>query len=45
MKIENLSGIAKRIIDFFFRPHIERAFGCLVVAVSARGYRAVGVFG
>src|SRR5437667_3853050 len=47
VKIENLSGIAKRFVDFFFAPDVERAFGgLLVTGITDPGYNwAVGVFG
>jgi hypothetical protein len=46
MKIENLGRISERIVDLFFCPDIECAFGGFdMAAVSARGYRAVGVLG
>ena len=53
MEIENLSGVAERIVDFFFCPDIERTFGSFAVAGSpsqlggqSAGYnRAVGIFG
>ena len=46
MEIENLRRISQRIIDLLFRPDIECALGGFgMTAVSARGYRAVGVLG
>src|SRR5207244_10030228 len=47
MEIENLSGIAKRFVDLFFCPNVERAFGGLAVAgIADPGYnRTVGIFG
>ena len=30
MEIENLSGVAKCVVDFFFCPDVKRAFGSFV---------------
>ncbi len=35
MEIENLSGILQRIVDLFFCPDVEGAFGCLAVATDS----------
>ncbi len=46
MEIENLSGLAERIIDFFFCPDIECAFGGLLMAGIIDSYNgAVRVLG
>src|SRR4029450_832847 len=42
MKIKDLDGIAKRRVDLFFRPNIERAFSMFRFAMLKK---AVGVFG
>src|SRR5262249_21281652 len=47
MEIKNLSRIAECIVDFFFCPDVERAFGSFPMAgIADPGYnRAVSIFG
>jgi hypothetical protein len=47
VKVKNLSGIADRVVDFFLRPDVKRAFGGLrVTGITDPGYKgAIGVFG
>ena len=47
MEIENLSGIAKRFVDVFLCPNVERAFGGLAVpGIADAGCNwAVCIFG
>ena len=42
MKIENLSGITERLVDFFFRPDVECAFLSLDMAAVIRLRRGYG---
>src|SRR2546423_14924517 len=42
MKIENLSGITERFVDFFFRPDVECAFLSFDMAAVIRLRRGYG---
>jgi hypothetical protein len=45
MKIKKIGGIRECIVDLFFRPNIECAFGCLMAGIIDSYNGAVGVLG